>query len=674
MRKNIKNALIVGIVFFVVGLITLPDYGINWDTINHLPRGQAYLHYFLTGKKDYSNIPEFKKYWQNPESLLFNTDIPRNEVSSTSFYQSQGMDYEYFIENDGSGHPPLSDILSSLFNKILFGKLRLINDIDAYRVYGVLAASVLVGLVYYWVSGIYGNFAGFISAISLFTYPLFFAESHFNNEKDIPLTLFWSFLLFSVYKGILKNNKKWILLSGVFLGLALGTKFNILFIPFVILPWLIIHLLSNKKRFQKIKPLIPHAVIAILIGIIIFIGTWPYLWQDIPHRLSGVFDYYKEIGTEPVKTLNLYPIKWIIYTTPVTLLVLVAIGIFSTIKNVKKEKNKISILFLLWLFVPILRVTMPGTSIYGGVRQIMEYVPAMAIMGGIGAQSVVRLLKPKVQQANKLVLVIVLTVLLIPIIKIHPNQNVYFNSLIGGLSGAKESNIHSWGNSFGAAYRQGIVWLNKNANQGAGIAFARELLPNVPKIWLRSDLNLQNGYRSGYLKNGEYVIALTYEGTDATSYFDRYLERSLNPVYIVDVDGVSILKVWKNDIEHTKEEYKHEVEFFDYKTSYHKERIAIELEEIKKLSRIEASFFEGQCNPPNSAYVKISKDGVNWERLPGTMPNEDWSVPKFRDQPQDGKFMIPLAGDMAKYIEIFFSPEDACFKNIYSLKTFVFSD
>lgn len=64
MKNNKITAFLITIIFFIVGLITLPHYGINWDTINHAPRGQVYLHYFLTGNKDFSDLPPFFLEWQ----------------------------------------------------------------------------------------------------------------------------------------------------------------------------------------------------------------------------------------------------------------------------------------------------------------------------------------------------------------------------------------------------------------------------------------------------------------------------------------------------------------------------------------------------------------------------------------------------------------------------------
>ena len=151
MDTTFKRSLLLSAIFFVLGEFTLPHYGITWDTINHLPRGQAYLHYFLTGKRDYTDLLKFRLYRQKPESLPIDTDIPRADVPRRSFYQTDAITFDWALEKDGKGgHPPLSDILASVFNLVFFQKLGLINDIDSYRVYGVFLASALVGLVFWW--------------------------------------------------------------------------------------------------------------------------------------------------------------------------------------------------------------------------------------------------------------------------------------------------------------------------------------------------------------------------------------------------------------------------------------------------------------------------------------------------------------------------------------------
>ncbi len=681
-KKDWFFGLVIAVVFFVLGVLTLNKYGINWDTINHLPRGQAYLNYLLHGKKDYSNYPEYVTYWQNPKSLAIDSDIDKNKVSSKSIYQLDSNGFDWFIQKDGEGHPPFSDIVSSVFNRILFGNLKIINDIDAYRVYGVFLASCLIFLIYYWVSSIYGKFAGFVSSITLGLYPLFWSEMHFNTEKDIPETVFWSFSLFFIWKAIRTKKYWYLLLAGLALGAGLGTKFNIIFICFVLAPWLIVKFIFEKYKLHDYLKLAIFGFGAALLALTIFIGTWPYLWADPITRIQGVVGFYKGIGTTQnfdVRYIgpfgiNTYALQAIIYSTPIVTLALGVVGFFVGLKRVIKLKDTDTLLFISWLCIPLIRVTMPGANIYGGLRQIMEYIPALAVFTGIGAHHLVESLK-KYKPLNKFSVLknkfaIILGILvfigvLFPIIKYQPNENVFFNPLMGGLSGAKQKDFLFWGNSFGAAYRQGIVWINDNAPKGSKVAYARELIPNIPRHWLRGDLSLHNGNRSGVLRQGEYIIALTYDDTDKTAYFDRYLEKFLTPVYEVKADSVAILKVWKNDLEHTKTEYRQDKKLSNFKVSKTQFGITFDLGQVEKLSSLRFNIPTTNCNL-TSSYIKISSDGQLWQRLPGVMPKEDWSVPKYGNQPDGNKVFVPFAADEAKFIQVITEGDNNCLQKLYN--------
>lgn len=682
MRKNnIKISLIVGIAFFVVGLITLPHYGINWDTINHLPRGQVYLRYFLTGKKDYSDLPKFVQYWQKPESLGIDSNLSKDQISTRSFYQLNSVDLKEYLENDGGGHPPLSDILSSVFNRVFFGKLRLVNDIDSYRIYSIFLASCLVGLIFWWVANNYGLVAGVVSSLSLALYPLFWSESHFNNEKDIPETVFWSFMIFCFWKGFTTKKRWWILISGIFFGLALGTKFNVLFVPFVLAPWLLFYWFGKySKRFSfslLIRDnfrLIIAVFIAILLGFFIFMGSWPYLWPDPITRLVSVFGFYKEIGVTQNVNLNTYALQWIITTSPPIILFLSFIGIIYSLVKTLKEKNKMSLLFLLWLIVPIARVTWPGTTIYGGIRQIMEFIPAMAVLAGIGAFWILKAFKKK-----KFIYIFVISIIAvnylfsaIRLYKIHPNENVYFNFFVGGLDGAREKDIPFWGNSFGAAYREGVVWLNAHAEKNAKVVLVHELMPNIPSIWFRPDIDFHNSGRSGPAKKGEYAITLTYQGNRGQTYYDSYLETTINPVYEIKVDGVPIAKIWKNDIEHTKENFVNERRLYDFSIIKTQSGFRVDLNGVYKVSKLKASFNTLNCEELTYAYSQISEDGSNWSRLPGTMPGEDWNTTAFGSQPSGSSFIQPFAAEKTRYIDYIVFPQNACIKDINNLEIYIF--
>lgn len=686
MKKSISLSVGISLCFFILGLITLPHYGTNWDTINHLPRGQAYLHFFLTGKKDYSDLPIYfdewedpdQWYYQNPNNLKIDTNLPKDKIPERSMYQTKFADFNYFISSD-AGHPPLSDELSSVFNRVLFGKLKLINDIDSYRVYGVFLASLLVGLIFWWGSKSYGIFAGLISALSLVLYPLFWSESHFNTEKDIPEAVFWAFALFTVWRGMIAKKKALILLSGIFFGLALGTKVNIIFSIFVLIPWLAAFL-WGKKPHNYITTVLVFLTIPLLSGGI-FIASWPYLWADLPGRIWSVLKYYQSIGlSNQIDArflgpfgINTHPAQWIIFTTPLIILTFSLIGILAAIYKTRLEKDKTSFLFLLWLFVPIIRISWPGANSYGGVRQVMEFIPAMALMSGLGAASLGELVQKGLtflpQKRRHFVVMVALLCCFIPItlklISMHPNENVYFNPLIGGLKGAQSKNFPYWGFSFGGPYRQAAVWLNKNAPKGSHLAFAYELIPNIPRIFLRNDFDLHPKNQSGSLNNGEYAVGLIYQGTGNRSYYESYLENFLEPVYQEKVDGVSILKIWKNDKEHLKGKQV-EVEEKNVKIRKTSSGIRIELAQVRKLSKLEINYSTDNCLELKSGHVQISASDENkWENLPGELPDQ-WRIAAVGYQPKNGKFIELFAGSEAKYINIILEPYDTCLTNVKS--------
>lgn len=717
MSKSLVFTICIGSLFFVLGLATLADYGVNWDAISHLQRGQAYLHYYLTGKNDYTDlrdwnlyrekekevktktaqnaVPRYRLYQQDTSTIFFRPDILKSEIPRISLYQNTGADLNYIAKNYDYGHPHISDVLSSVFNYLFFQKLGLLNDIDSYRAYGVLLAAALVGLTFWWTSASFGKFAGIVAAIALSTYPLFWAESHFNTEKDIPETVFYSFLLFSVWQGVTRKNWKWILASGLFFGLALGTKFNVLFSAFIILPWFVSCLISKYKKqvqfsgfLKKYKNLLLAAAAAPVLGIGLYFLTWPYFWINTWGKITQVVSFYKTIGSASIADprfvgvfgINTYAAQWILYTTPIIILFLALVGTLVALRGMMKEKDKPSLLFLLWLTVPVVRVSVPGTSIYGGVRQIMEFIPAMAVLAGIGAASLAtwlhgymaRIGKPFSHLTIKLfqVLVVLLFVpLVFKLIEIHPNENTYFNVLIGGLEGAKERDFPSWGVTFGAPYKEAIEWVNENAEPGAKLTLGFEILSNIPGVFIRPDIDYKSN-RSGYLRQGEYVISLRFDGASERSYFDMYTDRMLNPVHEIAVDGVAILKIWKNDQEHLKEEWRDE-DVVNIRYEKTDRGVVFDAEQVVKLSRLELSYEDMVCPSLEYAYLQVSREGKIWERVPGVLP-EEARVRVIERQPSNGKFIEPFVGQEGRYIDLIMSPPDACLSRVKNAKLYFF--
>jgi len=642
--KDYKVVLLVPVLFFIISLSTNGDYGISWDEPIHFHRGQAYLNYFLTGGE-----------------TVFSED------RQISYYQSNDLAAEWFLRGNDGGHPPLNDILAASTNYVFYQKLGILGDIEAHHLFNIIASSLLVLIVAIFAHQTYGVFASVIAALAMATYPLFFAESHFNI-KDPPETAFFAGAIWAFWNSLEKGSAKWLILSSLFFGVGFGTKFNILFLPFILVPYLFVRY-RKKLSVKHIKRIPKSYFIALALFPIIGFGLlfifWPFLWTDPVAHFLKVKNYYQGIGTgvdgvmRPymVGGINLYPLLWIVITTPPYVLGLFFAGVFFAWKR-RGEEKKTSLLWLVWFAVPVIRVMWPGTIIYGGVRQIMEYIPAMALLAGLGAHELAR--KFNIKYA-KLVLFIFFIPHFFVLAKLHPNQNVYFNSLIGGLSGAREKNIPSWGNSFGNAYLPAVRWINKNAEPGSKLALVQGTGSNVPAFLVRGDIHFSNDNWSGIKRQGEYLLELTHnQPGNPYPYAWNYINNFLEPVYEVKIDGVSIAKVWKNDIKHTKEEFRlKEVATNNFQVVQEEGSIVIDLKKAKILSRFLVDFNRDDFCDNVDGRADLSVDGENWERQPesvatGQIPGEGLS------QNKEATIVYFFPGSEAKFIRFTPNEDSSC--------------
>ena len=296
MRSKFIASIIFGI-FLFIGVSVLPHYGQNWDEAAHFFRGQAFLNFFLTGKKDFKDLPKFVSYSQKDDTIFLNArNKEKKEIARRSMYQYDGHGFDYWSTRGGGGHPPLSDIFSALFNYVFFQKLGLVNDVDSYHLYSIFLSAILVSVIYLWVRSKYDSFSALIASISLALYPLFLGESHFNI-KDPPEAVFYSLTVITFYEAIVRKSNKWMVFSSIFFGFGLATKFNIVFLPIVLFSWLVFVFATYRSKLKMYFSLIPSIVIYPIIVFSIFFASWPFLWTDPLGNFAKIIQYYREIGT-----------------------------------------------------------------------------------------------------------------------------------------------------------------------------------------------------------------------------------------------------------------------------------------------------------------------------------------------------------------------------------------
>jgi len=657
--------------FLVVGIATIGDYGINWDNPLHFNRGQAYLRYLLTGQEDYNDLPKQQKPAGGTDfaNIFEEPDEYGPDIKRVSYFQSDYFDFDYFVENDG-GHPPANDILAALSNYVFFQKLSVVGDIESHHLFILFTSFLLVLGVGLFVFRELGIFPSLVASTSLATYPLFFAESHFNI-KDPPVASFMGLAIIFFFWGVTRKKSHQVLASSVFAGLGLGTKFNTLFLVPILGIWFLVYLSHNSVNVRKNRRLLISLLAYPFIAGLVFYLFWPFLWQRPITGLFEVLGYYRDIGTGvlpeldrflTVANINTFPSLWTVMTTPLSVLILAVVGLVVSFFLVKR-KGHFSLLVLLWFFVPLVRVSVGQASIYGGVRQIMEFVPAMAILAGIGVWGIKRSIKWKYVN---LAVFFALAYAIYELVVIHPNQNVYFNQITGGLSGARERQIPYWGNSYGNAYQQGVEWLNANAQRDARLALAVTNMVNVPRTRLRGDIDFSNTYWSGPNNRGEYVMELHYDWPPAQWYQYDYYNTFLEPVYETKVDGVAILKIWKNSKEHIIEPLSKETFYPPVSALAEQGRIlTVDMGRSIRLTKLVVNHSTGDCRNQMSGFVQISADGETWKRM--SEPIDRPQIPARISGAGDGVFVYMFAAKEARYIQVHSEATNSCLFNEFSV-------
>lgn len=676
-------ACICAFLFLYVGIMTVSHYNINWDEPDHFVRGQAYLHFFLTGKKTYADLPQFEEFQRavhgNMREHLAN--FPRYSI-----YQSSALDATYHLAND-NGHPPLNGILASVTNYVLYQRLGLVGDVESYHLFILFLSALLVFLVAFWVARDHGVFAGFVSSLSLVLSPLFLSESH-NNIKDPVETAFFAFFLFFFYKAVTEKRWQWIIGAGIAAGFALGTKFNIFFAPFIVGPWLGAFALGRFRTLSYKLLFVPFIAVGI------FFLSWPFLWQNTIQNIFKIISYYREVGTGAFSYrdfvfygFNAYPVSWIFTTTPLPTLVLTFVGFLSSFLLLKRDVRKTTFLWLMWFLVPIARVSVPGSTIYGGTRQIMEYVPAMAMLAGIGASTIVTSLvryfvntftilrkhRNHVTLALQGIIIFSFIPITLKMIQLHPNENIYFNEFVGGLSGAAKRNFPGWGSTLGNPYLQGVKWLNANAEPNARLTLALGLMTTIPPIKLRSDIVYSNTLKSIVFREGEYIMDLTYYEFQKPYYDAVYPERFLIPVHQITVNGVSILNIWKNDSAHTKPGFveERELELIEFKRG-DSQSFTISLPQPRYLTRMVLTFDSARCDREKNAFIHTSLNGTQWKKEPEGLLDEQ--IPNIKKKLAEGTITHFLAAVPARYLTIDGLSTSSCLLDNLQLRLFGLRD
>ncbi len=544
--------------FVWLAMATVSDYGPMWDCWEYYI-GDKNLAFFMSGDIDYIRKP------------LVNLDIYQRG-DHPDWYALYGA----LQGNDAVEVPhliwPLGPTLGALTKRIFWDWLPVFDPIAAQHLINIFLVALMLAVIYRFTRLRLGLWAAVIGILVTATYPRFWAHMQ-NNVKDVPSAVMFSLVVIVVVEAVRRHAWKQMLAAAVLWGLALATKANAIFVPVVVAPWFILTLwLRYRRRGRIIDGRMIVAIAAVpFIGFAVMLLAWPLLLVDFPHQLMLYLNSLVERGVESgdAAVWTLRPLVDAIVTMPIPVLILLFAGVATMFWDVWRRRRlpPVYLLALTWLIVPVLRVSVPGARDFDVIRHWLEFVPAVAMIAGIGGQRLLRLafrwlrrrtVATPLWRWRRAVALAAIVLWMLPTMvwscRNHPYQLVFYNSLIGGLDGARARQMPDANDYWAGSYRQGLAWLAANADLDAWlmVGMAEHIVLAVREIWLRPDLQMKP-----VTGRPPAILIDDIAQTGATTYImyairpEWYhpivpaLEGNAETVHEIRVDGAVILRILK---------------------------------------------------------------------------------------------------------------------------------
>jgi len=491
LREDISTAVLLAGFTFILLVVTAPQIGLVWDEPTYLVAAEKYPRW-------YGEL-----------------------ITDPGLALSEGAINEYWEFN--REHPPFSKVWSGF---VWLGARHLFDDLTAHRAGNILLTSILVALLYLMVSRERSRAAGFVSAAALLTMPRFFFHAHLA-ALDVPVTVMIFAVTYIFWVSRDRRGFHWGLFLGIVWGLAIATKINALFIPPLILAiWTLI--------FQPRWYLLGRLALMGVVGVGTFILSWPWLYQNTFTRLRDFLNFFTvdRYSTEQFYFGNLYtpphaPLPWhfpfvmVIIVVPFFLVLLSAVGAFSSIKN-KKEREFCGLL-ILGALVSVLVLSSGRSGVYDNERLMMPAFPYLAALAGLGFIRIIPIIQQfaenrKIKLTKTQIISLVTAAAFIPHLllsfDLYPHLLSYYSEVIGGAYGAKVLQLETtyWCES----YSKTLDYLNEHAPPEAVVwAECHDVLIYYQLHGkLRSDLQIANNPNSNTVFSKDRLRYATFDEAD----------------------------------------------------------------------------------------------------------------------------------------------------------------
>ncbi|HYM32042.1 MAG TPA: glycosyltransferase family 39 protein, partial [Candidatus Cybelea sp.] len=417
-------------------LLTFDDYGVTWDEHVQNEYGKMVLNYYVSGFGDKSALTYFDLW----------------------------------------AYGGLFDLVAAICNKI--------SPLGEYETRHLLNALVgLAGVVGCWklARALAGERVAFWSALLLLVMPTWYGHM-FNNPKDVPFAVFFVWSLYYIVRiasCLPRPPLSLVARLGLMIGLSLGVRVGGLllfgYICLVGLGFVAARYWQTRNLAQlgrdtwvgSYRVILP--VFAIAYPVMLLFWPWaqaaPFSnpvaalmrFQHLPFNIPVKFFGGYFVSTDP--PWYYLPVE-LLFRLPEIVLPLAALTCVFAFLALKRRRDELPLgkaleygALAVAIVFPLVYVVVAHVNLFDGMRHFTFLLPPIAVAGGIGMDRLLDVAaRQKLNGVAYLLIVAFLAYHASIMVRLHPDQYVYYNRYAGGLkSAAKRFELDYWANSFAEA-------------------------------------------------------------------------------------------------------------------------------------------------------------------------------------------------------------------------------
>jgi 4-amino-4-deoxy-L-arabinose transferase-like glycosyltransferase len=357
----------------------------------------------------------------------------------------------------------------------------------AFRFPGMLTAGLLLWLIYAWGASVMRRQGALFAALAFALMPRVFYHSHLACF-DIPIAFFVTLTAYTYWRAL--ADRRWVPFVGLAFGLALATKHNSWMLPGIFL----IHFLwirtaeARASRIDRVS--IAWLPSMLVLGPLVLIGTWPWLWHDTWSRLLSYARFhlrhvhytYEYLGVsyfEPPLPVSV-PFVMTLFTVSLTVLALSLLGLYHRREALRPPwrwkpgdttGRRTEVLWLGCMLAPILAIALPTSPIFGGTKHWITAYPFLALFAGWGLVAVTERAELEVWTGHRWPSWAFAALCLLPsaaeTAHSHPFGLSHYTPVAGGVPGAADlgMNRQFWGFTTGSLAK----WITSKLPEGGSV-------------------------------------------------------------------------------------------------------------------------------------------------------------------------------------------------------------